>query len=154
MKETVFTLEEILAILPHREPFLFVDRVTAFSPDRTITTERLIRADEYWCRGHFPAQPIMPGVLITDGLAQTAGLLWGFSKQAREGKGESGAQLFYLAACSMKYTAPARPGDRLELQARVQRAFAGLHSYQVEACCGRTRVAGGTLTLSMTERDA
>ena len=80
---TNFTMEDILAILPHRPPFLFVDRVIKLVPDREIVAERAIRSDEPFFAGHFPGKPVMPGVLVTDALAQTSGLLWGLSKKVK-----------------------------------------------------------------------
>ncbi len=83
-----FTLEEILEILPHRPPFLFVDKVTKLVPGKLIVTEWFIRPDEPFFAGHFPGKAIMPGVLVLDGLAQSCGLLWGFTKQVKGGGGE------------------------------------------------------------------
>ena len=74
-----FEREDILAVLPHRPPFLFVDRVTKLVPDKRIVAERTISPDEPQFQGHFPGHPIMPGVLITDALAQTSGLLIGLA---------------------------------------------------------------------------
>lgn len=80
-EKNVFTIEDIRAILPHRPPFLFVDKVTNLIPDKSIIAERKISPNEFFFKGHFPQKPIMPGVLITDALAQTSGLLWGLSKK-------------------------------------------------------------------------
>ncbi len=146
-----FELQDICAILPHRPPFLFVDRVVKIIPDRRIIAERLLRHDEPHFSGHFPGQPIMPGVLVTDALAQTSGLLWGFSKVIRnDGYGEQ-PEIFYLAAVAMKYINPAVPGDTLNLIAEADRVFDRLHTYIVEATCGRRLIAKGTLTLAMKE---
>ncbi len=155
MAETiVYTLEQILAILPHREPFLFVDSVTGFKLDRSITTERLIRPDEPQFTGHFPGHPIMPGVLVTDGLAQTAGLLWGFSKQERKKLAgeiidDSPPELFYLAAANVKFVNPCGPGDTLRMTAYADKNFGSLYTYDVEATSGRNVICKGSLTLAM-----
>ncbi|MBN1757701.1 MAG: beta-hydroxyacyl-ACP dehydratase [Chitinispirillaceae bacterium] len=147
-----FTLDDILGILPHRPPFLFVDRITEMVPDRRITGERVLRPDEPHFAGHFPGKPIMPGVLVTDALAQTSGLLWGFTKVVKNsGSTSEPPELFYLAAASMKYVAPALPGDTLRLYAETERTFDRLHSYTVEATCGRRVIAKGNLTLAMME---
>ncbi|MGB9719990.1 MAG: 3-hydroxyacyl-ACP dehydratase FabZ [bacterium] len=66
--------EEIKKILPHREPFLFVDEVLEIS-DRKIVAQRKIHPDEFFFQGHFPAEPIMPGVLIVEAIAQTGGVM-------------------------------------------------------------------------------
>ncbi len=144
-----FSLEEILRILPHREPFLFVDRVTRLVPDKLIAAERLIRAEEPCFAGHFPGQPIMPGVLVTDGLAQTAGLLWGFSKVVKGGGYAASPEIFFLAAANVKFANPALPGQTLAMTARAGRQFGRLYTYDVDAVCGRKVICRGSLTLAM-----
>lgn len=146
-----FELEDILKILPHRPPFLFVDRVCKMVPDKRIVTERLIRADEPQFEGHFPGKAIMPGVLVTDALAQTSGLLWGFTKQVRGGEVSEDPELFYLAAANVKFTSPAYPGETMEMRASSENRFGSLYSYSVEALVGRKTIARGTLTLAMVE---
>jgi 3-hydroxymyristoyl/3-hydroxydecanoyl-(acyl carrier protein) dehydratase len=139
--------EDILSILPHRPPFLFVDRVVKLAPGLLIAAERDIKADEPWFRGHFPGRPILPGVLVTDALAQTAGLLWGLSRKV---KGiEPDSRGFLLAAANMKFFNPAVPGEVLAMSARGERKFGDLYSYHVEAQAGRRIVATGVVTLAM-----
>lgn len=147
----LYTTNDILAILPHRAPFLFVDRVVKLTPDISIVTERDLHATEPHFAGHFPGQPIMPGVLVTDALAQTSGLLWGLSKKTNSKDTEAPSVLFYLAAVSMKYTAPAAPGDTLQMTAVADRVFGKLHTFTVEAAVGRRLIARGSLTLAMIE---
>lgn len=149
-KTTVFSLEEILSLLPHRPPFLFVDRVVQFSADRSITAERRIGGDEPWFAGHFPDKPIMPGVLVGDALAQTSGLLWGFSKRAK-GVVSATPEIFFLASVNLKFVNPAAPGDTLTLRSEAERHFGALFSYTVEATAGRRVIAKGSLTLAMME---
>ncbi len=146
-----FALEEILKILPHRPPFLFVDRVTKLVPDKLIVTEWFIRPGEAFFAGHFPGKAIMPGVLVLDGLAQSSGLLWGFTKQIRGGVVSDTPEIFYLAASNMKFILPAYPGETLEMTARADRNFGTLYAYEVEAVSQRKVIAKGTLTLAMMQ---
>ncbi|NLD94194.1 MAG: hypothetical protein GX639_16170 [Fibrobacter sp.] len=148
-----FSLDEICEILPHRPPFLFVDKVIRLIPDKMIVTERLLLESESYFAGHFPGKPIMPGVLVTDALAQTSGLLWGFSKQIGNGDPDSKVkrEIFFLAAANMKYTHPAVPGDTLRMTATKDTSFGAFHSFIVEATAGRNVIAKGTLTLAMRE---
>jgi 3-hydroxyacyl-[acyl-carrier-protein] dehydratase len=146
-----FTLEQILEILPHRPPFLFVDKVTKMVPGKLIVTERFIRPDEPFFAGHFPGKAIMPGVLVLDGLAQTCGLLWGFSKQLKGGAVSETPEIFFLAASNMKFVSPAYPGETLEMTGRAERNFGNLYTYEVEAMAKRKVIAKGTLTLAMMQ---
>jgi 3-hydroxyacyl-[acyl-carrier-protein] dehydratase len=151
MQQTTFGMEDILEILPHRPPFLFVDRVVRLAPDREILAERTIRDDEPFFAGHFPQKHIMPGVLVTDALAQTSGLLWGLSKKAGGASPAKEPRLFYLAQANMKFVSPAFPGDTLKLHSRSETSFGSLFSYAVEASVGRKTVAKGTLALAMID---
>src|SRR3954471_15156476 len=112
-----YSLEEILCLLPHRPPFLFVDRVLSIEPNQSILAERLLRPEEPQFAGHFPGQPIMPGVLIAEALAQASGLLLGLSAKLAGGPPPAQPKSFFLAATSIKFQHPAVPGDVLLLRA-------------------------------------
>jgi len=150
-QKTIFGLNDILEIIPHRPPFLFVDRVIKFIPDRMIIAERKIQTDEPWFEGHFPQKAIMPGALVLDALAQTSGLLMGFSKKAKGDPEDAPNGLFYLASSNIKFTAPAFPEETLNLIAETDEKFGVLFSYRVEAIVGRKTVAKGTLMLAAFE---
>jgi 3-hydroxyacyl-[acyl-carrier-protein] dehydratase len=149
--KTEYGLDDILSILPHRPPFLFVDRVTRLLPDREITAERTIRDDEPFFTGHFPQKHIMPGVLVIDALAQTSGLLWGLSKKATGAVLAKEPQIFFLAASTIKFVNPSFPGETLTLAAWFERSFGTLFSYAVEATVRRKLIAKGSLTLAMID---
>jgi 3-hydroxyacyl-[acyl-carrier-protein] dehydratase len=146
-----FSIDDILAILPHRPPFLFVDRVTKLIPEKLIVTERTIRDDEPFFAGHFPQKHIMPGVLVTDALAQTSGLLWGLSKKVTGAALAEEPQIFYLVSANMKFVNPSFPGETLEMVSTCQTSFGTLFSYTVEARVGRKTVAKGTMALAMMD---
>lgn len=150
-KKTVFGLSEIQEILPHRPPFLFVDRVIKFIPNKMIVAERKIDAQEPWFKGHFPEKAIMPGALVLDALAQTSGLLLGFSKKTSGDTNTPQSQLFYLASSNIKFLTTAYPGETLELIVEANDKFGVLYSYLVEALVGRKIIAKGMLTLAAVE---
>jgi len=147
MSKVDFGIEEIRGMLPHREPFLFVDRVIELVPDRKVVALRAIDPAEPHFAGHFPGRPIMPGVLITEALAQTAGLLLALSAMTRAE--DPGGRLFYLARAEMKWTAPVVPGETLFLEAGLERSFGALTSFAVRAWTRRKDVARGGLTLAL-----
>jgi 3-hydroxymyristoyl/3-hydroxydecanoyl-(acyl carrier protein) dehydratase len=153
-KKVIFTIEDVMEILPHRPPFLFVDHVTDFKQNTCIATERYLHKEEPFFEGHFPGMPIMPGVLVTDALAQTSGLLWGFSRKndSAHNENQSGTppkEIFFLAAANIKYTNPAYPGDTLHMSSQAESHYGALYTYSVEAVVKRKVIAKGKLTLAM-----
>jgi 3-hydroxymyristoyl/3-hydroxydecanoyl-(acyl carrier protein) dehydratase len=147
--QPLFDLPELLSILPHRPPFLFVDRVMKLEPHKLIIAERTLRPDEPQFAGHFPDRAIMPGVLVTEALAQTSGLLLGLSERATASAPPESPKMFFLAANAMKYKHPAAPGDVLVLRAECDKNFGALFRFNVEATAGRNLVASGSLTLAL-----
>jgi len=149
--QPLFELPELLSILPHRPPFLFVDRVMKLEPHKLIIAERTLRPDEPQFAGHFPGRAIMPGVLVTEALAQTSGLLLGLSERATGAAPPESPKMFFLAANAMKYQHPATPGDVLVLRAESEKNFGVLFRFNVEATAGRNLIASGSLTLALVE---
>jgi 3-hydroxyacyl-[acyl-carrier-protein] dehydratase len=146
MSKVDIGVEEIKRILPHRPPFLFVDQVIELEPREHILALRTLRPDEVQFAGHFPGRPIMPGVLITEALAQTAGLLHGLSAEASDAEGTP--EIFYLARADMKWITPCHPGDTLMLHAKLVKEMGGLMAFSVRAFNARSDVASGSLTLA------
>ena len=141
--------QEIMQILPHRDPFLFVDRVLELQVDEQVLAQRVLREEEPHFAGHFPNRAIMPGVLITEALAQTSGLLLALSAMER-GERPQG-DIFYLARADMKWTEPVTPGETLLLEARLQRNLGPLTAFKVRAYTRKKDVASGNLTLARVE---
>ncbi|MGH9391963.1 MAG: 3-hydroxyacyl-ACP dehydratase FabZ [Vicinamibacteria bacterium] len=109
--------EDILKLLPHRPPFLFVDRIIEFEPNKRIVATKRLSSDEYFFEGHFPGHPIMPGVLIIEALAQTAGVLAFLSNPDRQGK----EQCYFMSVDKAKFRRPVYPGDELALKVELLR---------------------------------
>jgi 3-hydroxymyristoyl/3-hydroxydecanoyl-(acyl carrier protein) dehydratase len=144
----LYSREALMAVLPHRAPFLFVDRVTQLDPACRIVAELDLRPEEPHFAGHFPGWPLMPGVLVAEALAQTSGLLLGLTRQQTDARPPATPPIFYLGAVNLKFTHPARPGETLIMRSEADRQFGGLFRFQVEATCGRDLVASGNLTLA------
>ena len=149
-----FNLDDILPILPHRPPFLFVDRVLKLEPHKSIIAERVLRPEEPYFAGHFPGRPIMPGVLVAEALAQTSGLLLGLSDRLAAAEVAARPKMFFLAVTSIKYSQPALPGDVLWLRAASDTTFSGLYRFKVEAKVGPNLIASGFLTLARVDEPA
>lgn len=105
-------LEAIQRILPHRYPFLLVDRILELEPDRRVVGLKNVTANEPFFAGHFPGRPVMPGVLIVEALAQTAGVLMGEA---------SGLIPMFMGIDKARFRRPVRPGDQLRLEVEVLR---------------------------------
>lgn len=109
-------VEAIQRLLPHRPPFLLVDRVVAFEKHTSLTAVKGVTMNEPFFTGHFPGHPVMPGVLILEALAQAAGLLAILSLEPDQVK----EKITYLMGIDgARFRRPVVPGDRLELQVTV-----------------------------------
>jgi 3-hydroxyacyl-[acyl-carrier-protein] dehydratase len=123
----------IQQLLPHRYPFLLVDRVTEFEANKRIVGIKNVTINEPFFNGHFPGHPVMPGVLVIEALAQTGGLL----TQLSHGTGAAG-KLFYLVKIdNAKFTRMVVPGDQLVLEVELKRTIRNMAMYN-----GIARVAG------------
>lgn len=149
----LYDISGIKDILPHRSPFLFVDRVIKFSVNEKIVAEKDLSGDEPFFAGHFPGNPIMPGILVSEALAQTSGLLLGLTwKHRHEFVHREGPAFISLASFSLKFPSPAKPGDRLRLESELKKEFGRLFFFQVVAHVGRRQIAGGTLSLAKNSK--
>jgi 3-hydroxyacyl-[acyl-carrier-protein] dehydratase len=117
-------VEQIQQLLPHRYPFLLVDRVIEIEPDVSVVAIKNATINEPFFQGHFPGHPVMPGVLIVEAMAQTAGLLTQLSRRI---KGDKGSPLFYLVKVdNARFSAPVVPGDQLRLEVSQKRLVRGM----------------------------
>ena len=123
--------------LPHRKPFLFVDRVTAHVPGTEAEGEVTFAREAPMFSGHFPENPIVPGVILTEALAQVAGIA---------GSSEKGFLLSAIRA--MKFPSPARPGEKILLRAKKIGSLGGLFQFSVCADVGGRIVAEGQIVLN------
>ncbi|MDR6936689.1 MULTISPECIES: 3-hydroxyacyl-ACP dehydratase FabZ [unclassified Luteibacter] len=124
-------VEQIQRLLPHRYPFLLVDRVTAIDPGKTITAIKNVTINEPFFQGHFPGHPVMPGVLIVEAMAQTAGLLTQITSQV---DGQSGSPLFYLVKVdNARFSAVVAPGDQLVMHVSLKRLIRGMGLFEAQA---------------------
>jgi 3-hydroxyacyl-[acyl-carrier-protein] dehydratase len=113
---TVLTRPEIEAILPHREPFLLIDEVLELEPGKRVVARKTVRADEWYLAGHFPGRPVMPGVLLIEGMAQAGGLLLLSDIPDRENK-----LLLFASIEAAKFRRPVVPGDQIRYEIEVLR---------------------------------
>lgn len=148
-RDLPYDISVIEDVLPHRDPFLFVDRVTELQLDCRIVAEKSLLLDNYFFAGHFPGNPIMPGVLVSEALAQTSGLLLGLTWKEKGYPVQVGqAPHLFLASVNIKFSSPAMPGDTLRLEATLIKQFGRLFYFEVAARVRDTQIAKGSLSLA------
>ena len=132
-----FDIQKILASLPHRYPFLLVDRIVSIDGDRSCVGIKNVTINEPHFMGHFPGRPVMPGVLIIEGMAQTAGAIC-IAAQSAEGPPPV---VYFMTIDKAKFRKPVLPGDRLEYhmtrvnQRRSMHWFSGRATVDGQVVC-------------------
>lgn len=123
---------QIREALPHRYPFLLIDRVTACVPGESITAVKNVSLNEPYFQGHFPNRPVMPGVLVIEAMAQAGGVLSHVTLADQEPK-----PLFFLAGvASARFRRTVLPGDQLIVQVEVDKVKRGIWFYDCRASVG------------------
>ncbi|MDA0279193.1 MAG: 3-hydroxyacyl-ACP dehydratase FabZ [Proteobacteria bacterium] len=143
----LMNVQEIKEYLPQRYPFLLVDRVIEMELGKSIVAYKNVTVNEPFFNGHFPNQPIMPGVLIIEALAQAAGVL-GFKSQ--EKKPKDGYLYYFVGADNVRLRRPVVPGDRLTLEAEIITNRRSIYKFACRASVGEELV--GTMTIMCAER--
>jgi 3-hydroxyacyl-[acyl-carrier-protein] dehydratase len=136
----------ILKRLPHRHPFLLVDRVLECHPRKSIRALKNVTYNEPFFPGHFPGRPVMPGVLVLEALAQTAGILCFVSV----GMFPDENSLFYLVSIDKgRFRRPVLPGDQLVLEATLERVMRGIWRFSTRAVVEDKEVAAANIMLAL-----
>ncbi len=121
--------------LPHRYPFLLIDRVNASVPNESLHGHKNVTANEPWVIGHFPEKAIMPGVLVVEAMAQACGLLAFVTREAEpDAEMPPEAPLFYLVGVDeARFKHPVVPGDRLDIAVTLERVVRGIWLFKARA---------------------
>ena len=139
--------KEIMSILPHAYPFLLVDRILEIEPGKRIVSIKNVTYNEPFFPGHFPGQPIMPGVLIVEAMAQTAGVL--AFKSIPEG--DQKKAVYFLGIDNVRFRKPVIPGDQLRLELEVTRQRQSIWGFKGKAWVDGKLVAEADLLTMMGE---
>ena len=138
----------IRRLLPHRYPMLLVDRVLDWEPGQFMRGLKNVTVDEPFFQGHFPAYPVMPGVLVIEAMAQVAGLLTMLSDVARR----DGSQLVLFAGIDeARFKRQVVPGDTLVLEANLERAVRGIGRFRTRATVGSELVCEAQLLAAIRD---
>lgn len=138
-------ITRLLELLPHRYPFLLIDKVVEVDSDESAIGIKNVTFNEPFFAGHFPGKPIMPGVLIIEAMAQTAGAI---CLNGMEGEGT--AQVFFLTIDNAKFRRPVVPGDRLEIHVRKLRQRGGIYKFACEAKVEGAKVAEAEVSAAVS----
>lgn len=142
-------IQEILRILPHRYPFLLLDKVIEFEKDKRLLAIKNVTYNEPFFTGHFPVKPVMPGVMIVEAMAQATGLLAGASNP--ESVTDTSIYLF-VGIDKARFKKPVAPGDQLQIEAVLTNLKRGIGVYECVATVDGKVVA--TANIMCTSRDA
>ena len=135
-------IHEILEHLPHRYPFLLVDRVLECVPGKTIHAFKNVTINEPFFIGHFPHHPVMPGVLIMEALAQAAGIL---SFKTMGSKPDPNSVFYFVGIDGARFKKPVTAGDQLHLHVEILRQIRGIWKFKAQACVEGDLVAEAEL---------
>ncbi len=147
--ETVYDIQWIRSILPHRYPMLLVDRVTELVPGQRIVAVKNVTANEEVFLGHFPGNPVYPGVLVIEGMAQAGGilLLYGKSEEERRHK-----LTYFTAIDRARFRRPVIPGDQLRYEVTVVRLRSTAAKLEARALVNGTVAAQARLSTALVDR--
>ena len=135
-------VKEIRQSLPHRYPFLLVDRVTKLQLGEFVEAHKNVTINEPFFDGHFPDHPVMPGVLIVEAMAQAAGIL-GFKTMDK--KPQDGSIYYFVGADKLRLKRPVVPGDQLQLEAAILSEKRGIWKFECRATVDGDMVASATI---------
>ena len=140
MTETPIESDVIEKILPHRYPFLLVDRVISYAlePEITLTAIKNVTVNEPFFPGHFPGHPVMPGVLILEAMAQACGIL---AHLALATSGEFGGIYYLVKIDNARFNRKVVPGDQLLMEVKQTRLMRGMGKYEARVTVGGERTA-------------
>jgi len=142
-------ITEIQRVLPHRFPFLLVDRVTEVVPGERITAYKNVTMNESFFNGHFPGHPVMPGVLILEALAQTCALL----AYRTEGTTSEHKVTYLMGVDNAKFRKPVVPGDRLQLDIELVRHKGAIWKQKGVASVDGVKVAEADFLATVVDRN-
>ena len=142
----MLTTQEIMAIIPHRYPFLLIDRIVELEPGQRAVGEKLVTIGEPFFQGHFPDYPIMPGVLIVEALAQTGCVA---ALSLPENKGKLG---IFAGIDNVRFKRPVTPGDTLRLEVRLEKMRRSIGRATGTATVAGQIVCEGELLFAITDR--
>ncbi len=143
----IINKEEIKNLIPHRDPFLFVDKCTIIEPGKKGISERFFSEKEYFFAGHFPDNPIVPGVIIVEALAQTAGIV-----VSNEFKNEKDKSVLFMSVNKARFRKPILPNQNIRFEVNFLNNVKDVYKFEGHAFFENTKVAETEFTAMITIR--
>lgn len=142
-------INEIMAMLPHRYPFLMIDRVLELSPGERVVALKNVSINEPHFTGHFPGQPVMPGVLVVEAIAQACGVMAMSAHPDMRQK-----QVFLLGLDGIRFRTPVRPGDQLRITVQKTGEKRSIWFFDADVTVEGRTVVEGKVMATVVERDS
>ena len=140
-------IQEILARIPHRYPFLLIDRAESFIANRSIVGVKCVTINEPFFQGHFPGHPVMPGVLVIEAMAQTSAVLTSKSLEIDP----EGKVIMFMSVDNCRFRQPVRPGDVLKLHVEIIRSRGDVYKFRGKAMVGDKLAADAEFAAMLVE---
>jgi len=141
-------VSEVMKHLPHRYPFLMIDRVLEYTPGESLLALKNVSINEPYFVGHFPVKPIMPGVLILEALAQATGIL---AFKSSESRPDEDSLYYFVGIDSARFKQPVGPGDQLMLKVELKRNVRNIWKFKAEATVDDAVVASADIMCASKE---
>lgn len=146
MSESIsLDINAVMRLLPHRYPFLMVDRVIECRKGESIRAIKNVTANEPFFPGHFPHRPVMPGVMIIEALAQAAGILAFVTADVVP---DDSTRFYFVGIDKARFRKPVEPGDQIVLTAKLERTMRGIWKFSAAAYVGEAEVASAELMVA------
>ena len=144
-----FDIQEILGLLPHRYPFLLIDRVVEFERAKRLVAIKNVTINEPFFQGHFPTRPVMPGVLIMEALAQACGILTLESERVIP---LPDSRFYFVGIDKGRFRKPVLPGDQIILKAQLRGSLKGIWKFETRAAVEGCEVASAQMMIAPEPR--
>jgi beta-hydroxyacyl-ACP dehydratase FabZ len=145
----MLTINEVMDFLPHRYPFLMIDRILEFEADKRIVGLKNVTINEPFFQGHFPGHPIMPGVLLLEAMAQTGGVMALMSLPAEEVKKKV---LYFMSLDKAKFRKPVTPGDQVRFELNLLKKRGTIMSFKAVATVDGAVVAEAEMMAMIVDK--
>lgn len=147
MSDHGWDLRWVMSVLPHRYPFLLVDRVLELEPGKRVLALKNVTVNEPYFQGHFPGHPVVPGVLLVEGMAQAGGLLLLHDHEERDGK-----ILYFTSIEKARFRRPVVPGDQVRYEVEVLQKRSRYAKLAGKVMVGETLAADAVIASAMVDR--